>query len=150
MNCYRHAVLLFCLWICSAHLYLYVGSVLYILIGIKLLSLPILTTFCSFVLSFATIADLMLWKLKIVLSYCIKLLCIHLLFFLILVHVVSCSASFVIFWHLLALASTYSLEVVHFTISWTALAIGRVPPWFMGSPVVFVVVMCSPLLAFAF
>ena len=87
-------------------------------------------------------------KVKIFKSYCVKLLCYHLSFFIIFACVMSWFVSFVIFWHLPALASANSLEVFHFPTPGTALAICWAPLLFMNISTVLQLIHASLLLAF--
>ena len=129
---YRHMTLFFSSWICSAHLYLYLETVLYILKGIKLPSLPmsILYSCVSVVWLLFLALQLLLcnyyWsdamKVENNLSYSIKIFVLPPLFFIIL----SCV---VIFWHLPSVASAYSHEMVHFPAPGTALPVDWSPPW---------------------
>ena len=70
-------------------------------------------------------------------SYHMQFLFCYIFFFIILACVMNCSVSFVILWYLSNLASAYSLEVVHLSTLWTALAIFWEISWLMCLPLVF-------------
>ena len=123
-----------CLWICLAQLCLCVKkSIMYILMATRLPSLPLsilyshFSEFCLFfVFSFAISTNLMLWKLKFSLSFCIKFQFCHLSFpvswcvLQIALHFTCC--------HLLtpsALAPAHSLEMISSATPSTVLAITR-------------------------
>ena len=64
------------------------------------------------------------WRLLILISWCLSC---HLLILIVLTHVASCSASFVILQDLSDLASVYLTNLVEFPASWIAPTIGWVP-----------------------
>ena len=74
-------------------------------------------------------------EIEILWSYHVKFPCCHLFVFIMLVHIMNCSAPFVIFWYLTTLAFAYSYSSFFHTLGWA-------PPWFMWAPTVFVVFMC--------
>ena len=108
-------------------------NILYILMGIKLPSLPVSILY-SHVSILWSLFVFSLWLLVILCywienhqSYFVKLLCCHLSFLSILTCVMNCSEFFsvAISWHPSTLASVNSLEMISSTTPSTALVIGQ-------------------------
>ena len=103
-----------------------------------------------FVLSFGIITDLVQWKLNIFILLYQTLVLISVFFLIVSVHVVNCHASFVIFWHMPALAIAYILHVVHFSMPFTTPAIDWLPPWLISISAIVAIDMSLPFAYFCF